>query len=82
MELVVHIFAHFLHGINEMLHATSLCTYEDPAYSHHAETLHTLFFVFLVKFRITYKRIHGDGRNASSMVAAVRWKNKAYRILV
>ena len=82
MQLVVHIFVHFLHGINEMLHATSLCTSEDPDYGHHAETLHTIFFVLLVKFQIMYKRMHGDGRSASSMVAAVRWKNKAYRILV
>jgi len=39
-------------------------------------------FVLFVKFQITYKRMHGDGRSASSMVAAVRWKNKAYVILV
>ena len=29
----------FEHRINEMLHATNLCKYEDPAYTHHAEPL-------------------------------------------
>jgi len=82
VEMCVHIFVHSSHVIREMLHGTSLRTQEDLANCHHAETLHTLFLALLVKFLITYMRMHGGGRSANSMAAVFQYKIKAHLFLV